>query len=128
MTPRRSTQAQRLPMGELEAQVLEVLWEADDWLTPGDVHAVLSKKRSLAYTTAMTILVRLWNKGTLERRREGRAYAYHPIQSREERAADRMSELLSDVGDRSAVLAHFLDALAPAERARLRRLLTESRR
>lgn len=115
-------------MGELEAQVLEVLWEADGWLTPGDVHAVLAKKRPLAYTTAMTILVRLWNKGTLERRREGRAYAYHPVQTREERAADRMNELLGDVGDRSAALAHFLDALSPAERTRLRQLLKEPRR
>jgi predicted transcriptional regulator len=115
-------------MGELEAHVLDVLWEADDWLTPGDVHAELSKDRPLAYTTAMTILVRLWNKGTLERRREGRAYAYHPLQSREERVADRMNELLGDVGDRSAALAHFLAALSPAERVRLRRLLGERRK
>lgn len=115
-------------MGELEAHVLDVLWEADSWLTPGDVHAVLSKKRPLAYTTAMTILARLWNKGVLERKQEGRAYAYHPIQTREERAADRMNGLLGDVGDRSAALAHFLDALSPAERTRLRRLLKERRR
>ena len=113
-------------MGELEAQVLDVLSEVDDgWLTPGDVHAVLTKKRPLAYTTVMTILVRLWNKGTLERRPEGRAYAYHPIQTREARAADRMNELLGDVGDRSAALAHFLDGLSAGERTRLRRLLKE---
>jgi predicted transcriptional regulator len=128
MTARRPTPKPRLPMGELEAQVLDVLWEADDWLTPGDVHAVLSTKRPLAYTTVMTILVRLWNKGTLERRREGRAYAYHPIQTAEERAADRMNELLDDVADRSTALAHFLDGLPPAERARLRRILSERRR
>ena len=128
MTPRRASRNARLAMGELEAQVLDVLWQADGWLTPGDVQAALSARRPLAYTTAMTILVRLWKKGTLERRKEGRAYAYHAIQSREERAAARMNELLGNAGNQSAALAHFVHALTPAERTRLRRLLKERQR
>jgi predicted transcriptional regulator len=113
----------RLPMGELEATVMDVLWDRGGWLTPGEVQDVLADERKLAYTTVMTILVRLWRKGRLERRREGRAFAYRPLQSREEYAAGRMREMLAEVGDRPAALARFVEDLPPADRAQLRRVL-----
>src|SRR5712691_566056 len=84
----------RLAMGELEAAVMDVLWDRGGWSTPGEVHLVLGRHHPVAYTTVMTILVRLWQKGRLERERDGRAFAYHPILSREEAAADSMQELL----------------------------------
>ncbi|HZA76480.1 MAG TPA: BlaI/MecI/CopY family transcriptional regulator [Acidimicrobiales bacterium] len=113
----------RLPMGELEATVMETLWDREGWLTPGEVQEVLSAERPLAYTTVMTILVRLWQKGRLERQRDGRAYAYRPVRSREEHAADRMQEMLAQVGDRPAALARFVESLPAADRAQLRRYL-----
>jgi predicted transcriptional regulator len=113
--PRRS-------MGELERAVMDVLWDQSGWLTPGEVHGRL-RDPALAYSTVMTILVRLWRKGRLERHRDGRAYAYHPVTSREEHAAARMEELLAAARDHSAVLNHFLDAMGPVDRAQLRRLL-----
>lgn len=113
----------KLPMGELEAAVMDVLWDRGGWLTPGDVHDVLGAERPLAYTTVMTILVRLWKKGRVDRERDGRAYAYRPVQTRQEYAAARMRELLVEAGDRSAALSHFVAALSPADRAKLRRAL-----
>lgn len=113
----------RLQMGELEARVMDVLWDRRGWLTPGEVHEVLSAKRPLAYTTVMTILVRLWQKGRVERQRDGRAFAYRAVKTREEHAAARMSELLTGVGDRPVALAHFLETLPPADRDQLRRML-----
>jgi len=110
-------------MGELEAQVMDVLWDCDGWMTPGAVHGVLNPARPIAYTTVMTVLVRLWQKGRLERERRGRAYAYHPVASREAFAAARMNQVLDAVDDRSAVLSRFLDDLDPAERSQLRTLL-----
>lgn len=118
----------RLPMGELEAEVMGVLWNRGGWSTPGEVHEVLVAERPLAYTTVMTILVRLWHKGRLERERDGRAYAYRPLRTREEHAAARMGELLVGVPDRSAALAHFLEALSAAERDQLRRMLRSQSR
>jgi len=79
--------------------------------------------RPLAYTTVMTILVRLCKKGHVERHRDGRAYAYHPVQTREQHAAARMREVLSTAGDRPAVLSSFLATIDPADRAQLRRML-----
>ena len=118
----------KLAMGELEAAVMDVLWRADGWLTPGDVHAELAPARDLAYTTAMTILVRLWKKGRLERRRVGRAYAYHAIESRAEHTAGRMRQILAAADDSAIALNHFVDSLEPRERAQLRRLLARRKR
>lgn len=113
----------KLPMGELEARVMGVLWDRGGWLSPGEVHDVLSEQRPLAYTTVMTILVRLWQKQRLERQRDGRAYVYRPLQSREDYAAMRMSELLVGVHDRPAALARFLETLPATDRDQLRRML-----
>ena len=66
--------AERRPMGALEAEVLDVLWHADGPVTPADVRTAMGT--DLAYTTVMTILVRLWEKGLTERTKQGRAYAY----------------------------------------------------
>lgn len=113
----------KLPMGELEAAVMQVVWDRGGWLTPGEVHEVLDAQRPLAYTTVMTILVRLWQKGRLERQRDGRSYAYRPLQTREEYAASRMGEVLVGAGDRPAALSHFVRRLSGADRAQLRRML-----
>jgi len=122
-TPQGGGRPDRLAMGELEASVIEVLWDRGGWLTPGEVHDILAARRPLAYTTVMTILVRLWQKGRLERQRDGRAFAYRPLDTREEYAARRMRDLLTQVTDRPAVLSHFLNGLPPADRAQLRRVL-----
>ena len=116
---------QRLALGELEAAVMDVLWDRGGWLTPGEVREVLATEhhRPLGYTTVMTILVRLCDKGRLERQRDGRSFAYRPLQSREEYTATRMSALLGAAGDRPVALGHFLRALPAADRDQLRRLL-----
>lgn len=118
-----------VPLGSLEAAIMEVLWRRSGWLTAPEVHEHLAADRDLAYTTVSTVLIRLWNKGLLERQREGRAQAYRAVMSREAFAAARMTDVLGRIEDRPGVLSCFLDALPSAERAQLRRLLLhESRR
>ena len=102
---------------------MDVLWDEGGWLTPADVHRALEPAGPLAYTTVMTILVRLWQKGRLERERDGRAYAYHPIETREEHAAREMGRALAAAGNPSATLGHFLQGMSAKEREQLRRLL-----
>jgi len=115
----------KVQMGELEAAVMDVLWDRGGWLTPREVNDALRQQRELAYTTVMTILVRLWQKGRVERERDGRAFAYRPVQTREEYAAARMGDVLVAAGDRPKALAFFLQALPPADRAQLRRMLKD---
>lgn len=117
----------RLRSGELENQVLDVVWAAQGPVTPREVHETLSQYRKLAYTTSMTILVRLWEKGVLEREPAGRAYAYRPCISREQRAAVRMSDALTTAGDPSLALTHFVQALPPDQVDELRSALRRAR-
>lgn len=117
----------KLPMGELEARVMEVLWTRGGWSTPGEVHDVLAADRPVAYTTVMTILVRLWKKRRLQRQRDGRAFAYRPFQSREQHVAAKMREMLGDGGaDHPAILGRFVRRLSTDDRAQLRRLLSKA--
>ena len=113
----------RRATGELEAEVLEALWDDGGRMTPSEVGARLHVEQELAYTTVMTVLTRLYEKGVLCRERRGRAWAYQPVSTREEHAAGRMNEILHCGGDRSKALARFVDQMTPAERERLRKLL-----
>ena len=128
--PARTNQvvdARSTRLGELEGAVMRVVWEQEGWLTPAEVREVLPQGPSLAYTTVMTVLVRLWKKGMLERQRDGKAFAYHAVESREQWTARRMEELLSAVSNPSEALTHFVRELDRGERDQLRRILRAGR-
>jgi predicted transcriptional regulator len=108
-------------MGELESEVLAILWAATDALTPAEVLDALGG--GVAYTTAMTVLSRLWQKGVAEREPRGRAYAYRPRVSEAELAAQRMQATLARTHDREAALARFVGSLSEKDERALRRLL-----
>jgi predicted transcriptional regulator len=119
----------RLGPGELEAHVMDVLWSSDGPMTPREVQDVVSTaRRPLAYTTVMTILVRLWEKGMLTREEQGRAFTYEPVVGREEWTAQRMRDLLDESGDRAAALTHFVGSIGAREATQLRRALDGRRR
>lgn len=107
--------------GELEVAVLDVLHRSDEAMTAAEVQRVLGD--DLAYTTVLTILARLHEKGTLQRERRGRAYAYHPVSDEAGLAARRMRRVLDERVDRDTVLARFVDDLSAADEEILRRLL-----
>jgi predicted transcriptional regulator len=106
------------------------VWRNDE-VTVRDVLEALNRgSKQRAYTTVMTIMTRLDEKGLLERRRQGRADVYKARLGREEylaaRAEARVDELVADYGD--VALAHFarqLDTLDPRRRAALRKLAEE---
>lgn len=121
--------SERRARGELEAAVMDVLWSADGWLAPADVQRTIStRRRTLAYTTVMTILVRLWKKGMVERRLEGRCYVYRPVASRDEWTAQRMRDLLERAGDPAVALGHFVESIDATGARQLRRLLERRKR
>lgn len=113
----------RAPAGSLEHAVLTVLWDDGGWLTPAGVHERIDVARPISCATVTTVLVRLYRKERLERRKAGHAYAYHPRQTREQFVAQRMDEILTVAADRPAALAHFVQALSPADREEIQRSL-----
>ncbi|WP_328752704.1 BlaI/MecI/CopY family transcriptional regulator [Streptomyces sp. NBC_00285] len=112
----------RRARGELESDVLAALWAADGPLTAGQVRETLPG--DLAYTTVLTILTRLHDKGMLVRRREGRGYAYEPARDEASHTAQCMHSLLEGGSDREAVLARFVSELSPQDEHVLQQLLS----
>jgi predicted transcriptional regulator len=118
-----SRQDRRRPAGALEAEVLAALWAADGPLTPAQVRDGLGTE--LAYTTVMTALTRLYEKGSVSREKVGRAFAYTPVLDEAGTAAARMRELLGSGHGREAVLARFVGSLSSEEERFLTDLLAE---
>lgn len=115
---------ERRATGELESEVLALLWALDaEGATPAEVQASVGS--DLAYTTVMTILSRLWKKGLVDRERRGRAYAYRPVVSEADLAAQRMKAHLDRAGDREGALNRFVDALPKKDERALRRILRD---
>jgi predicted transcriptional regulator len=111
----------RRPAGALEAEILATLWAAGEPLTPRAVQSAIGGE--LAYTTVMTALSRLYEKGVVSREKSGRAYAYTAVLDTPGIAAARMRELLESGGDREAVLARFLGSLSDDDERTLIELL-----
>lgn len=112
---------ERREMGALEHEVLSELWALGEPATPA---VVLGARGSdLAYTTVMTILTRLWEKGLVTRKRSGRAYAYTPAVTEAELTARRMRATLATASDQKAALGKFVGSLSAREARTLRALL-----
>ncbi len=109
-------------MGALEAEVLELLQSAaPEALTPG--HVLERLDGVLAYSTVVTVLTRMHDKGLLGRVKQGRAFAYSPVADRHGLTARRMRQALDADPDRHAVLARFVDDLSLGDEEILRGLL-----
>lgn len=80
-------------LGPLETDVMETTWRLGE-ATVRDVHAELSGRREIAYTTVMTTMSRLAGKGLLERDTTGLAHRYRPTLSREEYARSTVTSVV----------------------------------
>lgn len=114
-------------LGSLEAEVMQVLWAADEPMAVRAVLAALNDGRdqALAYTTVMTVLGRLADKDVLERRLQGRGYVYRPVVA--DTAEIAVRSVVRDFGD--AALSHFVEYARedPELLGRLSKLLDEDR-
>ena len=116
------------PLHELENEVMEELWARGEATAVRDVlEALNARSRERAYTTVLTIMQRLDDKGLLVRERRGKTDYYEPVLTREAyreaRAEAQVSALVDEFGD--VALAHFsrqVSALDPAKARALRRL------
>lgn len=119
--PAEGVQHRRKANGVLAAEVLDVLQSAGTPLTPAEVMGRLPE--DLAYSTVVTTLSRLYQKGVLVRAPRGRAYAYAPVTDAPGLAARRMRQTLEKEPDRATVLLRFVDDLSPDDETLLRGIL-----
>jgi predicted transcriptional regulator len=101
--------------GELEAAVMDRMWSYGRPANVREVLEDLQQTRTIAYTTVMTVMDNLHKKGWLRRQRQGRAYLYEPVASREGYTAKLMREALATSNNQAAALVHFLSDLSPEE-------------
>ena len=109
--------------GELEAVVMDRIWNRDGTTTVREIFDELTAEREIAYTTVMSTMDNLHTKGWLARERDGKAYRYWPALTREQHSAQLMREALDGGGRSDLVLSHFLEQISPEESARLRAAL-----
>ena len=98
--------------GELE--VLKVLWQRGP-STVRDVLEVLNESRPRAYTSVMSLMNVMTDKGQLTRREQGRAFIYEPAADRETTLGSMVADLLGRAfeGSASQLVAHLLEETKP---------------
>jgi predicted transcriptional regulator len=114
---------ERRGYGGLAQAILDLVSRAGAPVTPAQVRDGLGD--DLAYTTVMTVMARLYDRGLLARRRAGRAYAYTVVGDPAQITAHRMHRLLNVEEDRAGVLARFINGLTPDDEQLLRTLLDQ---
>ena len=113
--------------GDLEAVIMDRVWEHDRPVTVRELFDELAAERTIAYTTVMSTMDNLYRKRWLDRVREGKASRYTASASREEYSARLMREALADGGDAEVVLSHFVAQIGNGESEALRTVLRKLR-
>jgi len=110
-------------LGPLETEIMQILWQ-DKRSTVKKVHRKLSQHRDIAYTTVMTTMGRLAEKGVLDRHREGLAYVYTPAITEEDFVSMVVRQVLDGLMDDYSDMAvdYMVDYLAKNDPEELRRL------
>jgi predicted transcriptional regulator len=114
-----------------ELEIMKVVWERGS-ATVRDVYEELLKQRKIAYTTVMTMMGILEQKGRLKKTSSERAYLYTPAQPRSEVVGKMVHDFVKRVFDGSAkpLLVHLAEnrKISPKELDEIRALLKDKRR
>ena len=113
-------------LGETEMEVLHHVWDLGE-ATVADVRERILEDRDVAYTTIMTVMKKLAEKGYLDYHKEGRSYVYQPAQEPNEVQHSLLRRLMDKVfeGSPSALVQTLVkrEDLSDGERAEIRALI-----
>jgi BlaI family transcriptional regulator, penicillinase repressor len=111
-----------------ELAIMKVVWRLDK-ATVRDVYEALRERREIAYTTVMTMMKILEDKGYLKKTRIDRAYEYRPTKPRHQVIGAMVRDFLDRVFDGAAapLLVHLAKdkRLSKDDRALIRKLTEE---
>ena len=99
-------------LGDLESDIMEIVWARKE-ASVRDVHLRLESQRDLAYTTVMTVMSRLAEKGLLRKRKDGAAFLYSPALSREAFTNGVVGRLIGELLEdfTAPTLSQFVDSV-----------------
>jgi predicted transcriptional regulator len=109
--------------GDLEAAIMDVVWAAGTPVRVREVSDQLNQERPLAFNTVQTVMEILYHKGWLSREKNGRAYLYEAVRSRDDYVSLLLDEALSAAPDPAATLVRLVGRMDPGEIATLRAAL-----
>jgi predicted transcriptional regulator len=113
-------------LGETEMEVLHHVWDLGE-ATVSDVRERILEDRDVAYTTVMTVLKKLAEKGYLDYHKEGRSYVYHPAEDPDAVQHSLLRRLMEKVfqGSPSALVQTLVqrEDLSDDERAEIKALI-----
>ncbi len=110
-------------LGPLESEIMDVVWDAGE-VTVRDVHRALNESRPIAYTTVMTTLGRLTDKGLLRRVEDQPAHRYSALVSREEYASSTVKSVVDWLVQHfpDPAVANFVDKVEKEDEVVIERL------
>ena len=124
MPPKRSN-----TLTEAELRIMRILWAQGESLV-SDLVAAMPKNAPLAYTSVLTTVRILEQKGYVEHRQEGRAFLYHPCVAEEEASRSEVSHVLHRFfgNSRERLLLTLLGDgdITPAELHRLKNAVADA--
>jgi len=84
-------------LGELEAQIMDIIWDLEPPVTAARVFKIMYPRRELSYSTIMLTMSKLARKGVLLQERSGSrrtdAFYYTPVLSRDQLGRNLMEEI-----------------------------------
>ncbi len=116
---------------EQELEIMKVIWKIDT-ATVRQVYETMLEHRRIAYTTVMTMMNILEQKGYLKKQQGDRAYVYRPAQPQKQVIRSMVREFLDRVFNGSAepLLAHLVEdrRLTETDLEEIRRTIKTARR
>jgi predicted transcriptional regulator len=114
---------------DAELRLMDVLWEKGE-STVSDVADALPQNPALAYSTVLTTLRILENKGFVRHTKDGRAFVYHPLVGREQARESAVTHLVRRFFEDSPelLMLNLLDGkkVDASELRRLRKKIEEA--
>lgn len=122
MAPRRKHSLAEV-LGPLEAEIMDVVWDTGE-VTVRDVHRLLESSRPLAYTTVMTTLGRLADKGLVKRMEDQPAHRYTALVTREQYARSTVKSVVDWLVNHfpDPAVAYFVDRVEKEDERVIERL------
>jgi BlaI family penicillinase repressor len=112
-----------------EIEIMHVVWSLGH-ATVRDVYEALLRRRKVAYTSVMTVMKILEEKGHLKKKQDDRAYVYRPARPRAQVVSAMVRDFVDRVfqGSTKPLLVHLVEdrRLTPEDLAEIRGLLRKS--
>ncbi len=119
------------PLGESEMEILHIVWSKQK-VSVAEVHEEILKTRKVAYTTVMTIMKKLADKGYLTFIKDGVTYIYSPAQPESEVKHGLLKQIVNKVfkGSPLEMVQSLVDneELSQEERLKIEEIISKMNR